>query len=383
MIPYSKQYIDKKDIKAVNKILESKFITQGPEVERFEKKICDLVGAKYSIAVSSCSAGLHLSALACGIKKNKKILTTPNTFCSTANAALHCGAEVIFSDIDINTGNINIDNVINILKKKKIDAFIPVHFGGLAVNLNLIKALSKKKNFYIIEDAAHALGSEYLDGSKVGSCRYSDMTVFSFHPVKSITTGEGGVITTNSKKLYERIKILRSHGIEKDKKLLSKGKDLPWYYEVKDLGFHYRTNDILCSLGISQLKKLNKFISYRKKVAKYYDIAFSKFKNCIPLQLNMRNKSANHLYVLKINFKKIKISRKQVMNKLKSKGIITQVHYIPVNMHPFYLKNRPSKKINLKMSKKYYSECLSIPIYYKLSKNQQNYIIRNLKAIIE
>lgn len=381
MIPYSKQYIDAKDIKTVSNVLKSPIVTQGPIIEKFEKKICSLVGAKYSVAVSSASAGLHLSAIVCGLKRNKKILTTPNTFCSTANAALHCGAQVQFSDIDINTGNIDIEKARKILEKKKIDVFIPVHFGGLAVNLKKLKALSNKNKFYIIEDAAHALGSYYQDGSKIGSCKYSDITVFSFHPVKSITTGEGGVITTNNKKLYEKIKILRSHGIEKTK-ISNKKKKLPWYYEMQELGFHYRTNDILCALGVSQLKKLNKFISYRKKVAKFYDNAFLKFKNCIPLQFQMRDKSANHLYVLKINFKAKKITRESVIKKLKAKGIGTQVHYIPVNMHPYFLKNN-KKKFNLKNSKKYYSECLSIPIYYQLSKNKQIHIIKSLKNILE
>ena len=215
MIPYSKQFIDNSDIKNVNKVLKGHFITQGPTIENFEKKIAKYVGSKYAVAVSSCSAGLHLAAIASDLSKGKKILTSPNSFCSTANAAKHCDADVDFVDIDYDTGNLSLDEIKKKISKKKINVIIPVHFGGLPVDMRSLKKIVLKKKIVIIEDAAHALGSKYQDGSMVGNCKYSDMTVFSFHPVKSITTGEGGVITTNNTKIYNRLKLLRSHGIEK------------------------------------------------------------------------------------------------------------------------------------------------------------------------
>ena len=382
MIPYSKQFIDNSDIKNVNKVLKGHFITQGPTIENFEKKIAKYVGSKYAVAVSSCSAGLHLAAIASDLSKGKKILTSPNSFCSTANAAKHCDADVDFVDIDYDTGNLSLDEIKKKISKKKINVIIPVHFGGLPVDMRSLKKIVLKKKIVIIEDAAHALGSKYQDGSMVGNCKYSDMTVFSFHPVKSITTGEGGVITTNNTKIYNRLKLLRSHGIEKKSNYIKFKKNVsPWYYEMQSLGFHYRITDIQCALGLSQLKKVKKFILKRKKIAIYYDNFFSKFRNCKPLQLDQRNLSSNHLYILKINFKKIKKSRSEVMNFLKKKGIGTQVHYIPISSHPFYRE----KKIKFKLNNmtKYYNECLSIPIFYSLSKKQQYYIIKTLESIIE
>ncbi len=381
MIPYSTQYIDKEDINSVIRSLKSKFITQGPLIERFEKKICKLVKVKYAVAVSSCSAGLHLAAIVAGLKKGKTILTSPNTFCSTANSALHCGANVEFVDIEKDTGNISLEAIKQKLKKKKIHAIAPVHFGGLPIKMQNLKKIIKKKNIIVFEDAAHALGAKYEDGSMVGSCKFSDMTVFSFHPVKSITTGEGGVITTNNKVFYEKLKNLRSHGIEKDKKKFKKiNKNKLWYYEMRDLGFHYRITDFQCALGLTQLNKLKRFISFRKNIAEKYDKMFSTFKNVEVLQKNLRSRSANHLYVIKIKFNKINLSREKIMQKLKKSGINTQVHYIPIIFHPFYQKKSLKGFDNIK---NYYSECLSIPIFYNLKREKQKYIVNSIRKITE
>lgn len=381
MIPYSTQYIDKEDINSVVRSLKSKFITQGPLIEKFEKKICKLVKVKYAVAVSSCSAGLHLAAIVAGLKKGKTILTSPNTFCSTANSALHCGANVEFVDIDGETGNISLQEIKRKLKEKKIHAIVPVHFGGLPIQMKELKKIVNKRNIIIFEDAAHALGAKYEDGSMVGSCKFSDMTVFSFHPVKSITTGEGGVITTNNKVFYEKLKNLRSHGIEKDKKKFkTENKKKLWYYEMRDLGFHYRITDLQCALGLTQLSKLKRFISFRKNIAKKYDKMFSNFENVEVLQKDLRSRSANHLYVIKIKFNKIRLTREKVMQKLKKNGIGTQVHYIPVIFHPFYQK-KPLKDFG--NTKNYYNECLSIPIFYNLKNEQQKHIVNSIKKIIE
>ena len=390
MIPYGKQHIDKADIAAVSKALKNEYLTQGSLIEKFEKLVSKYVGSKYAVAVSSCTAGLHLSAKVSGLNKNNQLLTSANTFVSTANSALYCGSKVVFSDIDPFTGNMSIADIENILKKnKKIKALSPVHFSGVPLNMKKIHKISKKYKLFVYEDAAHALGSRYIDGSRVGNCKYSDLTVFSFHPIKSITTGEGGLITTNNKKIYEKLKRLRSHGIEKfSKKFVSKknssnkNKNSPWYFEMQELGYHYRITDIQCALGITQLKKINKFIKKRESISKRYDLAFKNVLNCKILQKNLKKWSSHHLYVLKIDFNKINISKSEFMNKLKKKGIITQVHYIPVYLHPFYRNKKESQK-KLKNTEEYYEQALSIPIYYDLKEKDQKYVIDNIKKIIK
>ena len=383
MIPYGKHNINAADIKSVTKVLKSDFITQGKQIEIFEKKIKKYLGVRFAVAVSSCSAGLHLAAKAINLKKGNVMLTSPITFCSTANAALHCGAKVEFADVDYETGNISIESIKKKLKKKRIKALFPVHFGGLPCKMKEIRKLSKKNNFYIIEDAAHALGSKYDDGTKVGSCKYSDMAVFSFHPVKSITTGEGGIITTNNKSLYEKLIKLRSHGIEKNSKkfLNSKAKKFPWYYEVQHLSNHYRLTDFQCVLGSSQLNRLDSFINKRRQIAAYYDRVFKNNKNLIPLQNFQRHYSSNHLYILRINFKKIKKSRTEIMNLLRKKGIITQVHYIPLILQKIY--DYKFKKSNFKNTLNLYDSILSIPIFFDLKKKDQIKVINEINNAIE
>lgn len=383
MIPYGKHNINAADIKSVTKVLKSDFITQGKQIEIFEKKIKKYLGVRFAVAVSSCSAGLHLAAKAINLKKGNVMLTSPITFCSTANAALHCGAKVEFADVDYETGNISIESIKKKLNKKRIKALFPVHFGGLPCKMKEIRKLSKKNNFYIIEDAAHALGSKYDDGTKVGSCKYSDMAVFSFHPVKSITTGEGGIITTNNKSLYEKLIKLRSHGIEKNSKkfLNSKAKKFPWYYEVHHLSNHYRLTDFQCVLGSSQLNRLNSFINKRRQIAAYYDRVFKNNKNLIPLQNFQRHYSSNHLYILRINFKKIKKSRTEIMNLLRKKGIITQVHYIPLILQKIY--DYKFKKSNFKNTLNLYDSILSIPIFFDLKKKDQIKVINEINNAIE
>ena len=381
-IPYGKHNINSKDIKAVVKALKSNFITQGKLIGDFENEVKKYLKVKYAVAVSSCSAGLHLAAKVLNLKKGKTLLTSPITFCSTANSAIHCGAKVDFVDVDKSTGNISIEKLKKKLQSKKIHSICPVHFGGLTCDMSEIKKLSKKYSFYIFEDAAHAFGSHYKDGSKVGSCKYSDMTVFSFHPVKSITTGEGGMITTNNKKIYEKLKILRSHGIEKNPKKFRNKKVInqPWYYEVQDLSNHYRITDIQCALGISQLTRIRKFMSKRKKIAEKYDSSFKNNKNFFPLQYNQRKNSSNHLYVLVINFKKIGKTRTEVMRALKKRGIISQVHYIPLIMQTYY--NFKYKKGEFKNTINLYESILSIPIFFDLNSKNQNKIINNIKNIL-
>lgn len=383
MIPYGRHHIDKDDLLAVNRVLKSNFLTQGPLIRKFENLISNYVGSKYAVVVSSCTAGLHLASIISDNTNGKKLLTSPISFVSTANSSLFTGGDVIFADIEKETGNISIESIKKILKKNKINSISPVHFGGLPCDMISINTLSKKNKFIVYEDAAHSFGAKYDKKNRVGSCKYSDMTVFSFHPVKSIATGEGGCITTNNKKIYERLIKLRSHGIEKDKKnFFSKNqKNQPWYYEMQELGYHYRSTDIQCALGISQLKKINKFLAKRKKIAKYYDYEFASLKNATPLQIYKRDYSSNHLYILLINFSKINITKTELINKLRKVGINTQVHYIPITHHPFYKKK--NLKSRLIQTENYYKKALSIPIFYDLKTKEQQHIVHHIKKIIK
>ncbi len=389
IIPYGKHYIDEKDIKAVEEVLRYKNLTQGDEVDSFEKEVAKFVGAKYAVAMSSWTAGLHMANLALGIRKGDKVVTSPITFVATSNSVIYCGAEPIFSDIDCDTITICPKKLEQTIKKNpKIKAIIPVHYGGVSCDMESISLLADKYNLSIIEDAAHALGAKHSDGSMVGSCKYSDMTGFSFHPVKSIAAGEGGMITTNSYSLYKSLLRLISHGINKlDDSFINKeasntnGKINPWYYEMQELGFNYRITDIQCALGKSQLKKLTKFIKRRKELVNQYDIAFKTFKNIEPIQTKNRNQSSHHLYVIRINFEKLNISRALLMSELRKKGIITQVHYIPVTSQPYYQKNGYNS-LTYSESLNFYNEALSIPLYYSLTNKDQELVIEILKNLV-
>lgn len=383
-IPYGKHSIDTSDINSVKKILMSGSLTQGKFIEETEKKIADYVGSKYAVLVSSATAGLHITYKALNLN-NKNILTTsPITFVSTSNGALYCNSGILFNDIDINTISISPEILEkNLINNKKVKIITPVHMGGLAVNMKKIYSLAQKYNSKVVEDAAHALGARYSCGSKVGSCKYSDATVFSFHPVKIVASGEGGAITTNNKKLYEQLIRLRSHGItdlvssENKKFAFTGGKRNFWYYEMRELGYHYRQTEIHAALLNSQLDRIDVFLEKRRNLAKRYDLFFSNNEYVEPLQKEYRNISSNHLYILKINFKKLNITRYELMRELRARNIITQVHYIPVPIHTFY-KNKGYDMNELEESKKYYESCLSIPMYYDLSFKQQEYVINSI-----
>lgn len=386
-IPYGKHYIDQDDIDAVVDCLQSGVLTQGNYINKFEKSIAEYVGVKYAVAVSSCTAGLHLACLAAGVNKDNSVLTSAISFVASASSASMANANVNFVDVEIETINMCSKSLETVIKKTpNIKAVIPVHFAGLPCDTKLISSIAKKHNAVVIEDAAHALGSEYADGSKVGSCSNSLMTVFSFHPVKMIAAGEGGMITTNDFTVYRKLLRLRSHGITKlDDMFLnkkeSKTNTIPnsWYYEMQELGFHYRITDIQASLGLSQLKKVKEFLSKRKKLAdKYYNF-LSTVPFCKPAQINKDfSKSAHHIFPVRINFKEANISRAQLMKNLLDLGIGTQVHYIPIPMQPYF--SSKGHKINdYPNAWKYYEEALTIPLYYSLSQKDQSYVLSNLK----
>ena len=391
MIPYGKHFIDESDIDAVVDVLRNAPLTQGPKIAEFEREFAQYVNSKYAVAVSSCTAGLHIASLAAGLKEGDTLITSPITFVASSNAGIYVGARVAFADIDPASINIDPLSLSRALKEHPTTKIVtPVHFAGYPCEMEEIKSICDQNGAVIIEDAAHALGSKYKNGQMVGSCCHSLMTVFSLHPVKAIAAGEGGVITTNDESTYRRLLRLRSHGINKgddqficlDESMSSSGAN-PWYYEMQELGFHYRITDIQCALANSQIKKLDKFIERRKKIAARYIEAFADnefFHFAQPL--DSLNRSALHLFVLRINFERLRINKSQLMTSLRSKNIITQVHYLPVPMHPFYRKNLPLDSSIYKHSEKYYRDCLSIPIYYSLTDDEQEYVISTINDII-
>lgn len=389
MIPYSRQTITFLDALYVANVIRFKNLTQGKEIEKFEKSVANYVGSQFAVAVSSATAGLHIAHLALQNSPGAKVVTSPISFLSSANSIIYAGLKPVFSDIDAETGNLSVHALKKVLEDNDISVVVPVHYAGMPCDMSEIHSICSKNKIQIIEDAAHALGARYNTGERVGSCKYSDLTVFSFHPVKSITTGEGGVVTTNNEKLYLELLKLRSHGIEKSQKniknlILSKtnGVSNIWYYEMQTLGFHYRITDIQAALGYSQLKKLNKFIRKRHSIAKRYDKLISKMENVSAIQVKTRDDSAHHLYPIKIDFDKIQISRNELMEKLRSYGIITQVHYIPIPLQPYYEYLGYNCK-NLPNTLNHYFQILSLPIYPKLSNFKQRKVVRRLKKVLE
>ncbi|MDR1030922.1 MAG: UDP-4-amino-4,6-dideoxy-N-acetyl-beta-L-altrosamine transaminase, partial [Treponema sp.] len=342
-IPYGRQWIDESDIKAVETVLRSDYLTQGPAIAGFEDAIKQVSGAKYCVAVSNATQGLHIAVAALEIEEGMEGITTPITFVASANCLVTNNLIPIFADIDPKTYNISPEEINkNITNKTKV--IIPVDFAGQAVDIDAIKQLAEKHDLYIIEDAAHAIGSYYADGKPVGCCHKADMTVFSFHPVKTITSGEGGAITTNDETLYKRLLKLRTIGITKDESELSRNPG-PWYYEMQSLGGNNRMTDMQAALGRSQLSRLSFFKQRRREIVNRYNMAFADVPY-ITIPYEAKNvDSCFHLYVLQLDFEKIGTSRSQVMNKLKANGIGAQVHYIPVNSQPYYVKRYGEYKI--------------------------------------
>lgn len=389
MIPYGRHHIDEEDVQAVVDILTGGLLTQGPMVETFEAAVADYVGAKYSVAVSSCTAALHIGAVAAGMEPGSSLVTSPITFVASSNAALYAGGGALFADVDPETVNMSPESLRQTLEAHDdVRVVSPVHFGGLACDMAAIKAIADSAGAVIVEDAAHALGGTYADGSRVGSGKHSLMAAFSFHPVKAIAAGEGGMVTTNDEAIYRRLLRLRSHGINKlddTFKCPSQAGEAshpnPWYYEMQELGFHYRITDIQCALALSQLKKLDRFIARRRELAAKYDAAFAGFENCRPAQPDGREKSGLHLYVVRIDFDNAKINRAELMKSLRARDIGSQVHYIPVPAQPLY-RDLGFKPEDYPHANAYYHEALSIPLFYDLSDEQQQHVIDSLAELV-
>ena len=380
-ISYAKQNIDENDIKSVVRILKSDSITQGKIVSEFGLKIAKFVGAKYGVAVSNGTAALHLSLLALNLKPGDEVITTPITFCATANSVLYNGADIKLVDIDKKTLNID-PKIIEKKITKKTKVIIAVDFRGHAADLYEIYNIAKKHNIKVIEDASHSLGSRYKKNGKIfrcGDCNHADLATFSFHPVKHLTTGEGGVITTNNLKLYKKILLLKKHGIDKNETMQSVKKKIgSWKYDMLYLGYNYRLTNFQAALGISQLKRIKYFMTERKKIVNFYNEKLKKIKNIILPYEKKEFISNFHLYVIQIKRDK-NFDRFSLFNYLKKNNIITQVHYIPLHNLKFYKKKYSFKDSDFPFSQQYYSQALSLPLYPGLSQVKQNKVVKVLK----
>lgn len=388
MIPYGRQWVSPQDARAVLRVLRSDHLTQGPEIERFEEAFARAVSAPYAVAVSSGTAGLHLAALAAGFASGDEVITSPVTFVATSNAVLYAGAKPVFADIEPRSIGLDPDRAREALTRRT-RGLISVHFAGRPSLVASKSDVSAKKDLVVIEDACHALGAEVRRRgawTKIGACHGTDMSVFSFHPVKHITTGEGGMVTTRRKDLYERLKLLRSHGIEKNPKNFSRssGAGQPWYYEMTTLGFNYRITELQCALGLSQLKRLGSFVEKRRRIAEYYSKALSGLTFVTaPSPDTAETRSSWHLYVLRIDFKKLGVPREALMRGLASRGISTQVHYIPVPMQPYYRRRFGVRSTDLPNARAFYEEALSIPIYPAMTLSDARRVAREVTRLTE
>ncbi len=386
-IPYGRQDISQDDIDAVVEILRSDFLTQGPTVKKFEKCLAEYCDAKYAVAVNSATSAtsaLHIACLALDVGSNDIVWTSPITFVASANSALYCGANVDFVDIDYETNNISISALKDKLEKAKNSnslpsVLIPVHMGGTSCDMEPIFKLSKEYGFKIIEDASHAIGGSYKN-SKIGASPYSDITVFSFHSVKIITTGEGGAALTNDKIIYEKLALFRTHGITRDADKMTHASEGGWYYQQIELGFNYRITDLQAALGISQMSRIDSFVSKRNELAHRYNEHLSN----LPLQLPKTSKntySSYHLYMVKL-LENSPIERKELYDGLRNSNIGVNVHYIPVHLQPFY-KNRGFSEGDFPEAERFYKHAISLPLHPKLTMDEQDYVINKISELLK
>jgi UDP-4-amino-4,6-dideoxy-N-acetyl-beta-L-altrosamine transaminase len=381
MIPYGKHLVDEQDIDAVVDVLRNQFLTQGAIVPQFEQALCDYTGCQYATAVNSATSGLHVACLAIGVGQGDIVWTVPNSFVASANCALYCGANIDFVDIDVATRNIDIDALANKLIRAAQSnslpkALIVVHFSGLSCDMQIIHALTQQYAIVLIEDAAHALGGSYQQ-QKVGGCQYSDMSVLSFHPVKSITSAEGGAVLTNNKSYDDKIKLFAKHGVTRDVKQMVTESHGPWYYQQLELGYNYRLSDLHAALGLSQLSKLDTFINRRTELA----LRYQKMLIDLPIKLPVFNNNSNsawHIYMVEL----IRHDRKTVFEQLHAKGIGVNVHYIPIHLHPYY-QRMGFKQGDFPIAENFYNNVLTLPLFPSLSDEQQTSVIDVLHEVLQ
>ncbi len=383
-ITYGKQNSKQQDIDAVIQVLQSDFLTQGPQVPLFEKTVAEYVGAEYALAVNSATSALHIACLALGLQKGDVLWTSPITFVASANCALYCGADVDFVDIDPQTYNLSVDALQKKLVQAKLEnklpkIVIPVHLCGQSCDMEKIHALSKEYGFHIIEDASHAIGGKYRS-AYVGACKYSDITIFSFHPVKIVTTAEGGMALTNNATLAQKMDLLRSHGVTRNTALMNKETEGPWYYQQVELGFNYRMTELQAALGVSQMHRLTQFVEKRHTISNKYNEILKDLPVILPYQIP-ESYSGLHLYVIRLKLDELKASRKQVFEALRAKGIGVNVHYIPVHTQPYY-ENLGFKLGDFPLAEAYYDSAISLPMYPDLTDAQIQYVYESLKEVL-
>jgi UDP-4-amino-4,6-dideoxy-N-acetyl-beta-L-altrosamine transaminase len=384
MIPYGKQEITKQDIDSVVDVLQSDFLTQGPKVPEFEKCLTDYTGANYALAVNSATSALHIACLSLGLGSGDWLWTTPVTFVASANCGLYCGAQVDFVDIDPKTYNLCPVALKKKLEQAKINNRLPkvlvaVHLCGQPCDMKSIYKLSKEFGFKVVEDASHAIGGRYFS-EPIGNCRYSDITVFSFHPVKIVTTAEGGAALTNSSELAEKMNLFRSHGITRDPKLMTEEMHGPWYYQQVELGFNYRMTELQAALGVSQMKRLDDFVLQRHVISKRYNKLLSDLPVVLPYQLK-DTYSGLHLYVIRLKLEEITPTHVRVFCSLRERGVGVNLHYIPVHIQPYY-KNLGFNKDDFPESIKYYNTAISLPMFPNLTEQQQLEVVSKLRDSI-
>lgn len=385
MIPYGRQDITQADIDAVVEVLHSVYLTQGPAVPRFEQAVLAHCGAKHAVAANSATSVLHIACLALGLGEGDWLWTTPNTFVASANCGLYCGAQVDFVDIDPRTYNMSVQALETKLEHAQQagrlpKVVVPVHFSGQPCEMKAIHALGQKYGFKIIEDASHAIGGKYL-GEPIGNCRYSDITVFSFHPVKIVTSAEGGMAVTNDDKLAERMGLLRSHGITREPALMTKPMDGPWYYQQVDLGYNYRMTDMQGALGASQMMRLKAYVARRHELARRYDELLADLPVVTPWQ-DPDGYSGLHLYVIRINLDQIASTHLEVFTRLRESQIMVNLHYIPVHLQPYYEK-LGFREGDFPEAEQYYKEAISLPMYPGLTEQEQDYVVQKLQEALK
>lgn len=391
IIPYGRQLIEEDDIEAVVKQLRSDWLTQGPAVAQFEAALCELTGAKYAVAVSSGTAALHLAVLAAGLKPGETGVTSDVTFVASANCMRYAGATPVLCDVDANTGHLSVQALEKLVAAQKPRVIVPVDLSGSVSALEAVQAVAKASGAVVIEDAAHSLGATYTASNgevlKAASCRHSQMAILSFHPVKHITTGEGGAITTNDQGAYQTLLELRTHGITKDPAKL-KHNHGPWYYEQQSLGYHYRLTDVQCALGISQARKLGRFIARRREIAAKYDAALAGSADLKPLEVPKGVRSAYHLYVVRLvqrsgeSLEQVSVRRRALYEGLREKGIAPQVHYIPVHTQPDFVQAGIGTGAKFPGADAYYAGCLSLPMFPALTDGEVDRVMSAVDEVL-
>lgn len=385
MIFYGKQNINEADIRAVEEVLRSNFLTQGPVIERFEERVAEYCGVKHAVAVTNATSALHIACLAAGLGPGDILWTSPITFVASANCGRYCGTDVDFVDIDDRTYNMSVTALEEKLRCAKVAGrlpkiVVPVHMAGQSCDMKRIRELSMEYGFRVLEDASHAVGAEYR-GKKVGSCEFSDMAVFSFHPVKIITTGEGGMVLTNDVTLYEKLRLYRNHGITRDVSRMTHESDGSWYYQQIELGFNYRMTDIQAALGYSQMQRLDVFVKRRRELAARYNELLKDLPLITPYVIPEAIPSW-HIYVVRIDFGRVRKKKQEIFDEMKAKGIVLNLHYIPVHTQPYYerLGHRPEE---CPVALKYYHGAMTLPLYYGLTDEEQDAIVGELREVLQ